>query len=367
VTREDDDVTTADDRRNGLAPAAGRSPGRLRRAVSGNPFGLCLLVPLAAVAFLMPLASVSVAATAPANDNYLASTRIGSPGAPTPRYFRDRVDTTAATVQADLFSADSQGLPLGGGDAEDTRCGSSSLGNSVWYDVFASTAGGVELSATGFDAVVSVYEWDLATSRIVRRVACQNRSAGSSEVIQLAVRRGAFYTVQIGGAARGGDVASGTLDFEFRFFADRDGDGALDGVDDCPSQPGPGKAGCPPELRPHVDWTGAPLPSGVRLTSLGVSNIPRGTRVEARCRQCGLRQARTGGPGPVALSRFVGRTLSNGSTLELWVTRAKDRSDRYRYGAVGEYRCYRVRHSSLAKPIERPLQPGSPKPTGGCR
>jgi hypothetical protein len=355
VTREDYDVTTPDGRRNCLAHGA------------ANALGLGLVFSLAAIAFLFPLASVSTAADAPANDNYLASTRIGSIDGPTPRYFRDRVDTTAGTVQPDLFNVDQDGLQLGGGDAENTRCGSSSFGRTHWWDFVTSTGGGVELSSAGFDSVVSVYEWDPETSRIIRRVACQNLTSSPSEVMQLAVRRHAFYTVQIGGAARGDDFDSGTLDFEFRFFPDRDEDGALDGVDDCPGQPGPGKAGCPPELRPHVDWTGAPLPSGVRLTSLGVSNIPHGTRVEARCGQCGLRQARTGGPGPVVLSRFVGRALGNGSTLELWVTRAKDRSDRYRYGAVGEYRCYRVRHSSLAKPIERPLPPGSRTRTGGCR
>ena len=355
MTREDFDVTPPEGRRNRLAQGA------------AHRLHLGLVVSLTAIAFLIPLVSESTAADAPANDNYLASTRIGSIDGPTPRYFRDRVDTTAATVQQDQFHLSSQGQPLGGGDPENTRCGSSSLGKTVWYDFVSSTAGGVELSSTGFDSLVSVYQWDPATSRIVRLVACQNRSSGSSEVMQLPVRRRTFYTVQIGGASRGDDFDSGKLDFEFRFFPDRDEDGALDGVDDCPGQPGPGKAGCPPELRPHVDWTGAPLPSGVRLTSLRVSNIPHGTRVEARCGQCDLRQARTGGPGPVVLSRFVGRALGNGSTLELWVTRAKDRSDRYRYGAVGEYRCYRVRRSSLAKPIERPLQPGSPKPTGGCR
>jgi hypothetical protein len=323
-------------------------------------------VALAAIAFLTSVASVSAAPTAPANDNYLASTRIGSVDT-LPRHFSDQVDTTAATVQPDLFHLDSQGLALGGGAAENTRCGSASFGRTVWYDFFPRTAGGVELTATGFDAVIAVYEWDPATSRIRRLVRCQNASARSSEVMQLYLRRGGSYTVQVGGAPLGGDFASGRLDFEFRFYADRDGDEVLDGNDDCRRQAGPFPAGCPPELHPHIDWAGSRVGGGVRLTSLTVSSIPRGSRVAARCRECGLRQARASGRGAVVLSRFVNQTLRNGSALEIWVTRRTDRRGRFRHGAVGEYRCYRTRNSTLVERIKRPLRPGTPAFTGDCR
>jgi hypothetical protein len=159
------------------------------------------------------------------------------------------------------------------------------------------------------------------------------------------------------------------LEFKFQFLADRDGDGVYDVTDDCDELPGIGGSGCPPRLDPSFTLLGDYLQGGVRLTSLEVAEIPPGTRVEARCRRCGLRQVlvRRGKARAVLLTRFVGRSLPNGSAREQFVKRGKSRRGRYRFGAVGRYRCYQVRGARLSRPIKSDLEPGSRKPKRPCR
>jgi hypothetical protein len=321
------------------------------------------LVPVAAVALVLLLVQAAQAAPPP-NDNYLSSTRIGSVGRGSPSDPPPlRVDTSEATTQQDLFDPDREGLPLGGGGPETTRCGGASFGKTVWYDFFPRFDGDVLLTASGFAAVIGLSKWDPATSRITGRVKCARREVGP-----VSVDGGSFYTVQVGGAITGGVAASGMLELRFQFLADRDGDRVYDVNDDCDERPGIGGSGCPPQLDPSFTLLGDYLDNGVRLTSLEVSDVPRGTRVEARCRRCGLAQVltRRGKARALLLTRFVGRALPNGSALELFVTRGKSRRGRYRFGAVGRYRCYRVRGSRLARPLKRNLEPGSRRPKRRC-
>jgi hypothetical protein len=183
------------------------------------------------------------------------------------------------------------------------------------------------------------------------------------DVLVPKVRRGAHYTIQVGGAG----AAIGMLDFKFNFYGDRDEDEVLDLTDKCPLIPGVSEAGgCPPELRaaPRVGWAGAA--GGVRLERLSVLSVPTGARVEARCRRCGLRQVRVAHGRVVGLSQFAGRLLPNGAALELLVTRAHTPGGRYRYGAVGNYYRYTVRGGRLSPRIDRCLKPGSTTPRKRC-
>src|SRR3954447_22758759 len=319
-----------------------------------------LLTALGALAF-----ASSALGAPPRNDNYLASTVMQDARGNTPGEFRETVDTTEATTQGDLFSPSREGLPLGGGPPEPTRCGNTSYGKTVWYDFSPSTDGGVQLEAAGFDAVAAVYEWNRSTSLITRSVMCENNSAGPTETALLTVKGGRSYTVQVGGVAGVG----GPLDYHFTFYPDRDGDGIFDEQPDkCPSTPGIEFAGgCPPELRAAPSLSYDRLSAGIRIRRLAVDGVPAGARLEARCR-CGVTQVvHAKKAGRVTLTRFAGRVAPSGAKIELRVTKARSRSGRYRYGAIGNYFAWPVRGSHTGSRVTRCLPPGSSKAPKRCQ
>ena len=327
---------------------------RLRRLAGGLACGAALAL----------ASSSDAVAAAPLNDNYLASTRMMIAGA-VKRTFSETVDTSAATTQPDLFNPDRDGLPFGGGAAETTTCGPTAFGATVWYDFEPEIPGGVEIVTGGYDTVVTVYEYDATTARITRTFPCSN-APGSGETVQLEhVDAGRSYTIQVGGAG----IATGLLNFQFRFFGDRDGDGVLDELPDaCPTLPGVGEAaGCPPELRsaPRLLYRGAP--GGIRLTALTVSSLPAGASVKARCTRCGPSQVRRASGSSVSMSKFVGRVLRAGERLELFVTRSKTGSGRFKHGAIGNYYRYTVRGGGLAPRLDRCLKPGKTTPLKRCK
>ena len=317
---------------------------------------------------LVVLASLSLAATAeaapPPNDNYLSSFQMGD-GDRVAREFRDVQNTTEATTQPDLFNPNRDGRPFGGGGPESTQCGATSYGKTVWYDLLPEVAGGVQIFASGFDTVVAVYEYDVRNARITRNLLCQNDSTGTvEEVILPEVRCGRAYTVQVGGA--GGE--GGALDFQFLFYPDTDADGVLDDAPDrCPRLRGvAGFGGCPPELRATPRLTWATTAGGVRFTKLEVEGVPRGARVEARCRRCGVSQSRRARRSTVSLPRFVGRAAPAGAVLELRVTMGRRGSGRYRYGAIGNYVRYVFGRGEVRSRTVRCLLPGKRAPRRRC-
>lgn len=313
---------------------------------------------------VLAIAPGATAAPAPPNDNYLASTPINARSGALPRDYRDDQDTSTATVQADIFDPDKSGFPLGGGPPERTTCGSRRYGKTVWYDFVPRTAGAVEVVTAGFDMAVAVYEWDPSTSLITRRVLCQNDSKRPTEdvLLQRPIRRGAHYTVQIGGV----NDTGGPLDFHFTFFPDRDGDGVLDEAPDkCPSTPGiEAFGGCPPLVQgtPRLAWT--PSGHGLRVTRLVVDRMAKGGTAEARCRRCGRRATRKARrAGSLSLSGFTGRRLRAGDAIVLRITHARARSGRYRHGAIGHVFRWPITSSGLGARSDWCLTPGSNKRT----
>lgn len=309
------------------------------------------------------LLPVPVAAAAPPpNDNYLASLQMQT-GDVVDRDFRDTVATSEATVQADLFNPNRDGIAFGGGGPEPASCGATSYGRTVWYDFIPEVSGGVQILASGYDTVVAVYEYDAETAKIGEQVECANRGA-AEDLLVPKVEAGKAYTVQVG--AVGG--AAGTLQFEFLFFADRDEDEVLDELDRCPSQPGIDAAGgCPPKLAAALSLEWANTANGVRFTRVRVRGVPRGGRVEARCRRCGVRRTVAQGRGrPVSLRKLVGREAPAGAVLEVFVTRRARGGGRYRHGAIGSYLRYTFEPAGIRKRTVRCLRPGSMKPRRRC-
>ena len=320
------------------------------------------------IAGLLPCVAL---AAPPRNDNYLASTTVADAQGGFPSSWRDTQNTAEATTQADLFNPDRDGAPLGGGSPETTRCGDASYGKTVWYDLAPPLAGAVELTASGFDTVIAVYEYKVETAKIVRQIACLNETAGTSEDLALPadLEKDHAYTVQVGGVQSAAGIASGALDFGLRFHADRDGDGVYDAEPDrCLELPGIAPSGCPPELKAAPRYRWSPAGSGIRLDSLTVKGAPSGGRIEARCGRCRLKQVVTVKPGAstVRLSRFVGPNLPLGAALEIRVTKPATKTGRYRNGAIGNYFRYTTIRRGLSERLDRCLPPGSDEPKRKC-
>jgi hypothetical protein len=282
------------------------------------------------------------AAAPPANDNYLSSLPVDK------TEFTATADTTEATTQPDVFNPSRSGQPLGGGAPEPTDCKGTPFAKTVWYDLAPQVDGGVQIRATGFQTVVAVYEWNASDSRITRLVDCSANA--SSDDLLLDVEGKKNYTVQVGGV--GG--AGGLMNLKVDFFPDRDGDGALDAIDDCPSIPGIGNSGCPPTLsvtpRLPVKFT----TTGVIITELFVERVPKGAKVVAKCSGCGSQTITARKAGTVTLTKFTGRAVAAGKQIQVKVTmRPQGGTGKYRNGATGLYRRWTVRAGGLKTEPDR--------------
>jgi hypothetical protein len=296
-----------------------------------------LLIAATAAAALTATAAPALAVP-PANDNYLASTAINAPGTRLQPVFTDSsVNTTDATVQTDLFNPGPDGQPLGGDGQENTVCNGTFFGKTVWWDFHPKVGGGVEIKTAGFDNVVTVYEWSDKNSRIVRTVACQDTAGITEDLILPDVKGGRAYTVQVGGVAGpGGLIAGGPLSFELDYFADTDGDGFLDQEGDkCPTTPGPRAfGGCPPELNiaPVIKFNSTA--TGITITQLIVGHLPKGAKVQAKCRGC--RTVTTVAKrSTIEFKALEGRTVNKGSKVQIRATLGRHGKGKFRYGATG--------------------------------
>ena len=312
---------------------------------------------MAAAAFVVALVMavpVTAVAAPPDNDNYLSSASLNSPGSRLDRThtLRDAGrDTTGATVQSDIFSP-----PRSGGLREITsfdQCrnstGATSYGHTVWYDFYPDVSGLVRLQTQGYDAVISVSEFNPRTFQpdFTHRQ-CINELSGSAEELFATVLGKHSYIVQIGGA----NDAAGSLTFGFDFLADRDRDGVLDSTDQCPTLRGRAPSGCPPRLSAEVTLRASPTPNGIQLIGVDVS-ATRGSRVEVRCPGCRT-QAKTA--RTVHFPGLRGKRLSAGSLLKIYVTKPR---------AIGAYIQYKIVRGNFVK-TKRCLNPGSRRPRTRC-
>jgi hypothetical protein len=302
------------------------------------PLRSLLVAAVTAAAFTAT--SAPALAVPPPNDNYLASTELNEKGAPLEAELTDPVDTTDATVQSDLFNPGPDGQPLGGDGPESTQCNGTVFGKTVWWDFHPPVDGGVEIKTDGFDNVVSVYQWDDKTSKIVRTVQCQDASSSTDEDMILTdeVKKGRAYTIQVGGVTGpGGLIASGPLSLDFLYLADTDGDGVYDAIPDhCKTTPGPDAfGGCPPELSlsPLINFDKLPG-VGIRIQALGISHVPKGARVTVRCGGC-PKATTVAKRSTIQFKSLVGRIVRKGSKVQIQVTLGRTGKGRYKFGATG--------------------------------
>jgi hypothetical protein len=313
---------------------------------------------LIAAAASLAVAAPAALAAPPVNDNYLASLPVDR------AEFVQTFDTTEATTQPDLFNPSRDGQPLGGGSTENTMCKGTGFGKTVWFDLATPNGGAAEIKATanGFTPVVAVYEWSAANSQITRMVDCTPLAGGE---LQLELRRGGNYTIQVGGAGGAGGPATLSVDY----FADSDDDGEFDALDKCPEVPGIARfGGCPPELRvvPSVGFnrTG----NGVSITRLVVDRVPKGARVVAKVSGGGSQTVRAKKTGTVTLSKLVGRTVRAGGNIEVRVTLGPQRgSSTYKYGATGSHFKWPVRANGLGKRQSKCIVAGTKSKIERCK
>jgi hypothetical protein len=325
------------------------------------------LIALVATASLGWGAAPAVAQSPPPNNNYLASTIIpqGSTTGMTLATYSDTEDLTAATTQGDLFNPDQSGLPFAGGGPEPLKCGPSSYGQTIWYDIHPKVPEGVQLLANGVPNVIAVYRWSTTTSKIVNRLGCQAAASGANTVnLPGELQKGAAYTVQVGALTTSAGPAAGSVAFTAKFLPDHDGDGVYDPLDACPRLAGIASlGGCPPTLSPTFAWDTV----GQTFTQFHVANLPAGARIIVRC-SCGVSQTRTVGAhaGTVSLTALLRRTVPAGATLQLWATKRPSGTGTYRHGAIGRYYRYPMGSGNLGAPVKRCLMPGSLTPRLQC-
>jgi hypothetical protein len=257
----------------------------------------------------------------PINDNYLASLNLNQPGTPLNRVntLTDVRETSAATVQRDIFSP-----PQSGGPAEVTGCEGTSEGKTIWYDFFPDADGLVRIRTSAeFGTVMAVMPYDPKSllPNIGQRKCAVNQITHTQELFD-EVKAGVSYTIQLGGA----NGAGGMLEFLFDYLVK------------------------PKHVRAEATLTAQPQRGGVRILNL-VVNAPPKAHVLVRCTRGCSSQARTA--RALAFPKLHGTVLRSGSSLKIYVTANRE---------VGTYIEYKVRHSGVLK-SQLCLPPGSLKPS----
>ena len=90
-----------------------------------------------------------------------------------------------ATTQSDLFNPDRNGLPFGGAGPEPLTCQGITYGKTIWYDLHPKVDEGLEFEVAGFPTAVTLYQWDVNTSLIVRTVGCQVSTTNLNDFVLL--------------------------------------------------------------------------------------------------------------------------------------------------------------------------------------
>jgi hypothetical protein len=291
-----------------------RAHARVRRLATVAALTLSVALVSAVVA------SAETAGEPPINDNYLSSLNLNQPGAALNRAdtLSDVRNTSAATIQPDIFSP-----PTHGGPAEVTGCNGVSEGKTIWYDFYPDANGLVRIRTSAeFGTVMAVmpYEPKSLLPNIGARKCAVNQVSQAQELFY-EVKAGGSYTIQVGGV----DEAGGSIEFLFDYLVK------------------------PQLVQAEATLTAQPLPGGVRIVSLSV-NAPKRAHVVIRCTRGCTTEAKTA--RTLSFPRLSGSQLPNGSALKIYVTARND---------TGTYIEYKVRHGGLVK-IQRCLPPGSSKP-----
>jgi hypothetical protein len=344
------------------------------------------LILIVATAALLAVPATALAQDPPANDNYLGPVFINEQGERFPSGIPapPNVDTTNATVQADVFNP-----PGSGGPAEPTFCGPSEYGKTVWVVFWAHRYGRMEVSTSGpFDSVIAVIPFGNPNTDTTPRPDlgfCTDRQSGFIEDFGNTppiIVRGGWYATQVGGYREPttGAIAGGPLQTQFEFAppARISGDAILRGggasggirigelevtaasgsrIRACAGGCSTRNAGAGSDarslLRPLGKVSPADQPVNARMRGAG-GGVAEGTPL--------AEVAAAAKAGPVARTSatrtfFRGRRVSAGRTIKVYITRP---------GYIGRYFSWKVRSGSVGNKVKRCLEPFSNRPRKRC-
>lgn len=261
----------------------------------------------------------------PVNDSYISSLELNKPGSRLNRTatLKDVRDTSAATVQSDIFNP-----PQSGGPTEVTTCRGASYGKTVWYDFYPDADGTVRIRTAGFDNVISLYRFDrhtLVPDAVHRQ--CVHQGSFPAEELDAKVTKGLAYTVQVGGV----NSTGGSLEFLFDYFV----------------QP-------PRRLSADSTLKARATGNGIQLLGLSVSSA-RGARVGVDCGRFCAPESKFGR----SVETFPGLSgigMPAGSQLHIRVTAPH---------SIGVFIQYNIVAGNFTK-VTRCMEPGSRKPRTKC-
>ena len=152
------------------------------------------------------MTATAAAPAPPINDNYLESLNLNKPGTPLDRVdtLSDVRDTTAATVQSDIFSP-----PSHGGPTELTGCNGDSESRTIWYDFYPDANGLMRIrTSAAFGTIMAVMPFDPKTllPDDSQSPCAVNQPTMAGELFHN-VQAGKSYTVQVGGVNGAGGLA----------------------------------------------------------------------------------------------------------------------------------------------------------------
>ena len=230
-----------------------------------------LLAALAALVF--PAAAFAVP---PGNDNYLASVPIESSP------FQVTVDTTEATTQADTLQPEPRGRAVQRRRAGDRRLQGRGVRQDRLVRPAAAGRGAVELSARrpGSRRRRALR----VRPRQPEEPALVDCTTGGGDDLQLAVKGGSAYTIQIGGAAGAGGPGSTSARRTSRTVTRTTSSTSSTSARTWPAPSASTAARrssrpCRADLRP--------VGSGARIASLYVDRVLKGAKIVAKCAGCG--------------------------------------------------------------------------------
>jgi hypothetical protein len=275
----------------------------------------------AIVAFLTLFAApVGASEAPPINDAYMSSLNLNAPHSKLDRVdtLTDTRNTSAATVQPDIFSP-----PVSGGPAEVTGCNGVNEGKTIWYDFYPDASGLVRVRTSAeFGTVMAVMPFDpksLLPELAGRK--CAVNDVGKTQELFDQVQAGKSYTVQIGGV----ESAGGNVEVLFDYLV------ALKHVS------------------AEATLTAQPLAGGIRIVSLSVAAPSKKARVLVRCSRGCSSQSKSG--RNVSFARLKGVALSSGATLKIFITVKNE---------IGQLIEYRIKSGSFKK-SQHCLRPGTLK------
>lgn len=330
-------------------------------------FKRALATALTALAAVPAVAAAQTQVAPPDGDNYLGPVFMNDQSIPFPSQEVGFIaDTSAYTVQADMFNP-----PASGGPVEPTNCGAP-YGNTVWSVFYSNRYGVMNVSTAGpFDAVLAVVPFASPSSPTPNLNAgfCDDSLAGFQEDTNFFVSPRHWYAVQVGGTGspQGGQV-------QVKYLLSR-----------------------PPQVdgQAFLFWRTGPL----RVTKLYAKNVPKGERLTLSCTRgacrkktvtarrpmlnrplganpgetpAGLRmKGGAGGPNRTvnsvlrpfahAAARRVNllgnQKVRRGAKIELRITAP---------GYIGKYFVWKVSGSSVSSATVRCMNPGSTKPRKKC-